>query len=159
MEGIEFIATVSARSSLPGGGRGAPGETVVSGLNPDRMARLQKLMGWSRVEPGTLNFELQVSLVEVGLEKLTPAWVEPPESVRYPEGYGHIPKLRDGWRYFRARLVTDSGELPVLAKWPAKAGRWHKTRIEVFANIKIRDHFGLTDGDTVRMIIEGEPDA
>lgn len=159
VERIEFTATASSRSSRPGGTQGAPGESVVSALNPQRMEKLRKLTGWSRVEPGTLNFQLDVSLDEAGLDKLIPAWVELPESVKYPAPYGHIPQLRQGWRYYRARLVTEAGELPVLAKWPVKPGGWHKTRIEVFAEVKIREHLVLSDGDHVTMIIESGPNA
>ena len=54
----------------------------------------------------------------------------------------------------------DGGEeLPVLANWPVKPGDWHKMRIEVFAEVKIRDRFGLNDRDTVTIIIEGGPEA
>ena len=141
---MRFNAVVSARSSKAQAG--PPGEAEVLRLNPQRLSTLLAHTGWDRLIEGTLNLEVDESIVtELGM--LSPAVREPGDTVRYPNGYSHIPRKRGAYLYFNAILSHRGKSEAILIR---TAEHPLKRRIEAFAPVLLRDALSLTDGDEVR---------
>lgn len=144
-EDMEFKATVSARSSRGRGRGGPPGEAEVLQLNPQRREKLLAHTGWPVLFDGTLNLEVDESVVE-NLGRLTPAIREPGQTVKYPPPYEHVPNRRIAYLYFDAVLAHGGKEEQVLIR---RAENPLKQRIEAFAPVRLRETLGLSDGDEV----------
>ena len=92
----KWTGRVFSRSSCGVGG--PPGEKVILALNPGRRERILEATGWSNVEPGTLNVKVGAGVLD-SLLQATPAFREPAETVIYPEGWKHIPRMRKAYLY------------------------------------------------------------
>ena len=94
---MKFHGAVQFRSSIQPG-IGPPGESEVLALNPQRSESILKATGWDRLEPGSLNLTIEAAIV-IALLKFEPTLVEDAATVRYPEGYRHIPQMRKAYYY------------------------------------------------------------
>ena len=94
---MKFHGAVQFRSSIQPG-IGPPGESEVLALNPQRSESILKATGWDRLEPGSLNLTVEAAIV-IALLKFEPTLVEDAATVRYPEGYRHIPQMRKAYYY------------------------------------------------------------
>lgn len=128
---------------------GPPGEAEILRLNSGREARLRQAMGWTAVEPGTLNLAVPTDVVERLLE-VAPAVIEEPGEVTYPSPYEAIPQRREGYLYYRGDMRSSSQAVTVLVR---RARNPIKGRLEVFAESRLRDSLNLCDGDVVNVEI------
>ena len=63
---MKFVGTVSFRSSHSPG-EGPPGESEVQQLNPQRKADILRVTGWTKLEAGSLNLEVdQTEVINLG---------------------------------------------------------------------------------------------
>lgn len=147
---MQFKATVSARSSRRSSG--PPGEAKVLQLNPQRREIILNHTGWSHLVEGTLNLEVEQSVVEI-LGHITPAIREPGQTVQYPSRYKHIPVQRVAYLYFDAILLHKGKEEPVLIR---RAENPLKERIEAFAPVMLRETLDLSDGDEITCSIKNQ---
>jgi len=145
----EFQGSVSSRSSKRPD-QGPPGEAEIQRLNPQREKLLCGSTGWTRLEPGSLNVEADEEALQTILDTRASDIFEPAESICYPPKYTHIPKLRQGYRYFHCKVVRDAVECTALVR---RAKNPLKRRVELFANLNLRDLLGVNDGDklTIRL--------
>ena len=124
---------------------GPPGEAEVLALNPARRTKILQATGWKDLFPGTLNLKVSGDSVH-RLLLCTPVIRERGDEVAYPPKYTHIPKLRVGYLYFRARIKNGDRISPVLVR---RACNPLPTRIEAFSELKLRDTLGVSDDDSV----------
>jgi CTP-dependent riboflavin kinase len=124
---------------------GPPREAEVLALNPTRRERILQAAGWKDLFPGTLNLKVTEDTVH-RLLLCTPVIRERGDDVAYPRQHAHIPKLRVGYLYFRARIKKGDRVSSVLVR---RACNPLPTRIEVFSELKLREALGLSDGDSV----------
>ena len=150
MRGMRFVGRVSARSTLRQGG--PPGEAEVLRLNPQRREAILKVTGWSELEPGTLNLEVDV-YVPHKLLKLTAALVEDGRTVNYPGMYKHIPALRGRYLYYRgiASVPDLDRQWEVLVRRAQNMPR--EGLVELFAERNLRRDLELSDGDELTVEI------
>lgn len=141
---ISFEGVVGSRSSS-GPSFGPPGEAEVLALNPQRRAAILAATGWNDIFPGTLNIEVAEEAAD-GLLRCTPLILERGEDVKYPPQYSQIPKLRIGYLYFRAMIKSRDRVASALIR---RAVNPLKTRLEVFADQRLRAALALSDGDLV----------
>lgn len=124
---------------------GPPGEAEVLALNPTRRDRILQATGWKDLFPGTLNLKVTEDSVH-RLLLCPPVIRERGADVVYPPQYAHIPELRAGYLYFRARIKNGDRVSSVLVR---RACNPLRTRIEAFSELKLRDALGVSDGDSV----------
>lgn len=96
---VTFEGRVSSRSS--NSASGPPGERVILELNPQRKEAILQLTGWPLLEPGSLNLEVVESVIDL-LPESSAALTEDGSTVEYPDGWKHIPVLRQGYLYYHA---------------------------------------------------------
>jgi hypothetical protein len=142
---------VSIRSSRPGAG-GPPGEKEILALNPQREKLILEQTGWQTLFHGSLNIECDESDLRSTLDRTCPLFLEPWQSVVYPEQYKHIPKMRDGYRYFPAILSIHGGpqHRKVLLR---RAINPLQGRIEAFCDEQLNSD-GCHEGSVAEIILE-----
>ena len=96
---------VKFRSSSPSFRGGAPGESVIHQLNPQREEKILAAMGWRCLEPGSLNLRVDDQTVD-RLLKMKELIHERPDEINYPEKYKYIPECRGGYRYYLATVTV-----------------------------------------------------
>jgi hypothetical protein len=146
MENFAFHGAVGFRSSVPGA-KGPPGEAELFKLNPQRASQILAVTSWPRLEPGSLNLEVQGDVLEK-LMSLTPAWVEDGSTVKYPPPYEAIPRKRVAYLYFRGDAIRDGKSEPVLVrrgKVPVPG------RVELFAAVSLKGLFALSAKDRLEV--------
>src|SRR3989344_8320069 len=144
---MRFQGKVQFRSSVRPGG--PPGETEVQCLNPQRVTQILDATGWDRLELGSLNLSVEDSVVG-SLLKYTPALIEDGAGVKYPQQYQHIPILRKNYYYYSGVACVNSKNQEVLIR---RAQNPIRGRVELFAPVKLKDYFGVTNGDEVTVEI------
>ena len=148
--GIEFKGIVSSRSSK--GKHWPPGEAAIQALNPQRKALILHATGWATLFPGSLNIDVQETELQQ-LLKHEPLITEPGNTVIYPAGLEHIPKMRGEYLYFKAVVTSEERNEEVLvriARNPVRLqGPVSKVRLELLAPMRLRDAINLEDGCTV----------
>lgn len=92
---------VSFRSSVRRGG--PPGERHVIQLNPRRRENILRVAGWTELEPGTLNVDLDRAQFDQ-LTSEAATWIEDGASVIYPPPYEYIPQKREAYFYYLGTL-------------------------------------------------------
>ena len=88
---------VKLRSSAPSFRGGAPGESVIYQLNPQREKKILAETGWRRLEPGSLNLCVDDETV-ASLLTVKELIFELPDEINYPDGWQHIPQRRGGYK-------------------------------------------------------------
>jgi len=146
---LAFKGRVGFRSSK--GGDGPPGETAILDLNPQRRIKILEATGWSRLEPGSLNLDVDNSSFDL-LLKQTPLLVEPSETIVYPEPYAQIPARRKAYLYYAATARAKNKTYAVLVRRAKVPG---PIRVELFAPESLKAFFGLLEGDTVEVEVGG----
>lgn len=141
-----FEGVVSSRSSKSADG--PPGERIILELNPNRREKLLELTSWRGLYPGTLNLEVDNTVLDL-LHESEAVWVEDARQVRYPNSWRHIPQLRKSYLYFEGIARSASFNIDVLIR---RAGNPAPGRVELLAPQSIRDAFHVNDGD--RLTIE-----
>lgn len=148
---VTLTGHVSFRSSVRPGG--PPGERDVIQLNPQRRDKILRIAGWTELEPGTLNVDLDGSQFDL----LTPeaaTWIEDGASVVYPPLYQHIPRKREAYFYYRGTLHIRGKTRPVVVRRAKVPG---PIRVEVYAAENLSRSLGLTSGDAVALEIRSAP--
>ena len=134
---MRFKARTSSRSST--NSLGPPGEAEIIRLNPQRRQMILARTGWPDLVEGTLNLEVDPSIViELGARE--PYIREQGESVVYPEKYKQIPKKRRAYLYFNA-IVRYGGKAEKALIRTAEVPL--KQRLEAFAPVKLRVILGI----------------
>ena len=138
---------VVSRSSKGRGG--LPSESELLELNPQREEKILKATGWKRVEPGTLNLRVDDNDVNRLLE-VKETFFEPPDEVYYPT-HQYIPEERGGYNYYFATAKSEGKTQGVLVR----RGKDNPLpgRLELFAEINLREHFRLKDDDEISLRI------
>ena len=144
MSALRFVGYVSFRSSLPNAG-GPPGEVAIHSLNPQRETQICALTGWPRLEPGSLNLDVQDDVVPK-LKALAPTWEEDGNTVIYPPSLEHIPKGRGAYLYYLGESQSGGKHQQVLVRTSRNP---LPRRVELFAPIKLKSYFGLNAKDRV----------
>lgn len=145
---VTFEGRVSSRSS--NSASGPPGERVILELNPQRKEAILQLTGWPLLEPGSLNLEVVESVIDL-LPESSAALTEDGSTVEYPDGWKHIPVLRQGYLYYHATAQAKGESIEVLVR---RARNPVPGRVELFAARGIRTALGVVDGDTVEVILD-----
>lgn len=140
-----FVGVVSLRSSK--NDNGPPGEMLILELNPQRRAKILELTGWDALEPGTLNLEVDNTVVEQLLTHKA-AFIENGETVRYPARWKHIPLLRKAYYYYRAVARVQGKHHMVMIR---RAQVPLPGRVELFASRNLKDFFGIAEGAQVEL--------
>lgn len=138
---------ISFRSSKTN--QGPPGERFVLEMNPQRRAKILELTGWARLEAGTLNVDVDLEPFDRLLRE-TAAWIEPGESVVYPQAYRHIPLQRKAYLYYRGVLDFNTESREVLVRRAECPG---PIRIEVYAPENLKTSLELKESDEIRVTI------
>ncbi len=141
---MQFHGVVQFRSSVQPG-IGPPGEKEILALNPQRMERILEVTNWDRLEAGSLNLLVENAVV-VDLFNLTAVWIEDAASVRYPEGWQHIPQIRKAYYYYPATASHVNGSQPVLVR---RALVPVPRVVELFAPGNLTSKFNLSARDLV----------
>jgi len=143
---VTFSATVRSRSSrIKGGPPRPPSETKILRLNPQRREKILEATGWEQLFPGTLNSEVAKQSVRA-LLRCTPLFTEKGETVKYPEKFAYIPKLRGGYLYYSGRILKGDKRVSVLIRGACNPLTW---LLEAFSPEKLRDVLMLSDDETV----------
>lgn len=150
MKKMRFAGIVESRSSLPQTG-GPPGESDILGLNPDRQTGILAATGWSTLYPGTLNLGVPDDVIH-RLLLYKAVYAEDGFNIRYPEKYANIPLKRIGYLYYSAMLSKDkdSEQISVLLR---RACNPLNNRVEVFAEMQLRQKLGVNDGNVVYCVV------
>ena len=140
--------TVYSRSSKPSFDpeKEPPGEAKVLPLNRKRRDRILQATGWQDVLLGTLNLRVEANVVPRLWSECECAIFESAQDVTYPTGFEHIPAVRDGWLYYRGRVIKGNDTIGVLFR---RGCNPLPEVVEVFAETKLRDRLDLSCGDTV----------
>tara|TARA_R110001583_G_scaffold194100_1_gene364277 strand:+ start:13889 stop:14323 length:435 start_codon:yes stop_codon:yes gene_type:complete len=139
---MKLIGKVLSRTMGVSPVKGAPSETEILQLNPNRKSLLLSNTSWLEIAPGTLN--LEVSAMDYSLlEDSSVSFKESGNEVIYPNGWTHIPKERSEYRYYKAKISTEV-VLIRCAKNPH-----NKRVIEIIAEYNLRNKLDLSDGDKV----------
>ena len=146
---MKFKGQVRFRSSVAPG-QGPPGEAEIQKLNPLRVAEILRVTGWARLEPGSLNLQVDPSVVSE-LNQGTPTLFEDASTIKYPSPYGGIPRLRGGYSYYLGVVQVGSAEQEVLVR---RAVNPRKDRVELFAPVSLKEHFTLSPGSVVEVSVE-----
>jgi hypothetical protein len=146
---MEFEGKVQFRSSVRLSG--PPGETEVLRLNPQREKQILEVTGWKTLKHGSLNLAVDNNVLDK-LLMYTPAFVEPGESIIYPERFQHIPKMRVEYYYYTGVARVGENSQPVLVR---RAKNPVRGRVELFAPVKLTEHFNIIAGDNVTVEIKG----
>lgn len=144
---LMLTGKVSFRSSVRRGG--PPGERDVIQLNPQRREKILHIAGWTELESGTLNVDLD----RAQFDQLTPeaaTWIEDGASVTYPPPYQHIPQKREAYFYYLGTLHV-SGETRAVVVRRAKVPG--PIRIEVYAAENLSNSLRLMAGEAVVLAI------
>jgi hypothetical protein len=144
MSALRFTGVVGFRSS-GSNPSGPPGERAVLALNPQRAEGIVNATGWARLEPGSLNLSVSNEVIDQ-LKLLKPVWEEAGSSVAYPAPYEHIPRLREAYLYYLGEAQVAGKRQQVLIRTARNA---LPGRVELFAPISLRTHFGLNERDRV----------
>ncbi|MHC5536706.1 DUF120 domain-containing protein [Singulisphaera rosea] len=108
---------------------------------------MRAIMGWDDVFPGTLNLTVAERHVE-DLLLLKEVYFEQPETINYPTP-SRIPQKRGGYNYYRCSIGhgdrTESGLIRRAASVPLRS------RLEIFASLKLRDALAIVDGDEIEV--------
>ncbi len=146
---MEFTGTVFFRSSKEQGGvpGEAPGEAEIQRKNPQRKKMILNATGWDDLFPGSLNIRVDRQVVH-RLLLCEPLIREPGETITYPEGYKHIPKMRVGYLYYKAVLTRKGNNEEVLVRRACNT-KYLEDIIEVFAPKNLKDAMSLNDGDQI----------
>ena len=147
-----FVGRVGSRSTVKPG-IGPPGEADLLRLNPDRRARILLVTGWHDLYAGSLNLEVDASVV-TALSAFTPKLIEKPNEVVYPPPYQAIPNKRGGYAYYAAHASRFGQSLPVLVR--RAVANPIPTRVELFADRLLRDHLEIKDGDDVTCVVSND---
>jgi hypothetical protein len=146
---LVFRGRVSFRSSKSGAG--PPGERTILELNPQRRAKVLEITGWGRLEAGTLNLDVDRPAFDQLLTR-SPAFVEPGETVVYPDPYKHIPMMRKAYLYYFAVAHVKDAKQNVLVRRAQVPG---PIRVELYAADNLKAFFALNEGDIVEVDIPG----
>jgi hypothetical protein len=145
---------------VPGGvGVGPPGETEIQRLNPNRRAKILETTRWHVLESGSLNLDVESTVVQA-LSERRPVIQESVDDIVYPPPYEHIPRIRQGYRYFSGILRKGTETEPVLIRCalvPPEVGRGNAPplfRIELFAATSLKTRFKLKPSDVVEVEAE-----
>ena len=141
-----FEGKVQFRSSVTPG-VGPPGEAELLVLNPEREQRIRSVTGWLRLQPGSLNLTVKPEVLEA-LAKFFPALIEDGTTITYPAPYAHIPKTRGAYLYYAALLRSGESSERVLVR---RARNPVPGRVELFAAISLKETFGLSAGNQVKV--------
>ena len=141
-----MVGCVESRSSSSDGG--APSESEIHDRNPQREEKIRKATCWQRLERGSLNLRVDENDV-ARLTEVKSLIFERPDEVCYPAGnYKCVPEIRRGWSYYLATATIGRETQEVLVR---RAVNPLKGIIELYAEVNLRVHFGLVDGDTVQV--------
>lgn len=149
---MTFTGLVQFRSSFgPLAGTGPPGESAIQRLNPDRERRILAAVGWPTLASGTLNLEVDSSVLDT-LGRLVPVVIEPASEIIYPVPFQHIPRMRRAYWYYTAFVSNLDLREPVLVR---RAENPVPGRVELFSATPLTQLFGLTAGDllTVELVV------
>ena len=143
-----FSGRVQFRSSSgPLVGTGPPGESAVQRLNPGREQRVRAATGWPALAPGSLNLEVDDSVLNE-LARRSPTLVEPANDIVYPERYKQIPKCRRAYWYYRGLVEKDGLSESVLVR---RAENPVPGRVELFSAVGLKERFNLKAGDSMNV--------
>lgn len=117
--------------------------------NKNRISTILEITNWTRIEPGTLNVEVD-TLDFDRLLSLDAAMVEPGETVFYPVPYKHIPLEREEYYYYKALLKAQNDTI-VLVRRPKTTPL--KGRLEIFSEVHLRNLFGIQDNENIELEI------
>ncbi len=148
---MNFVGRAKARSSFASiGNCVAPGERNIHDLNLQREEKIREMMGWRRLEPGSLNLCVNCEVVGklLGVKELL---FEPPCEINYPRGWQHIPNVRGGYKYYMATATAKCGTQAVLVR--RAATRPIPGLVELFSDVNLRERFSLRDGDEVEVAV------
>jgi len=147
-----FYGTYYKRSSK--GGTEVPSETTITQLNPNRTKRILAVRPkWKNVLCGTFNVRVNDSVYNE-INKIMPVLVEDKKDVIYPKGFEYIPEKRNGYLYWKCKISFNGKTVKGL--W--RAGRIRIDGVgEVFSDKFISDYLGVKEGDTVKVVVYGEP--
>jgi hypothetical protein len=148
---MTFAGRVKFRSSLGTASSGPPGESEIQRRNPDRVERIRAITGWDTLALGTLNLDVNESVLEQ-LGRLTPTLVEDATLIVYPAPYEHVPGYRRAYWYYLAHAEKGGVIERVLVRRAAKpvAGT-----VELFSAERLVTKLSLSEGDTVVVSIIG----
>ena len=142
---------VKLRSSAPSFRGGAPGESVIHQLNPQREKKILAETGWRRLEPGSLNLCVDDETVD-RLLKVKELIFELPDEINYPDGWQHIPQRRGGYKYYLA-TTTVRGKIEEVLVRRAIHPVPGPGRIELFAAVNLRNRLGLQNGEAIQVTV------
>ena len=149
---MNFVGIVRFRSSSPSSD-GPPGESKVQQRNPRRERLVLQATGWAALSPGSLNLEVEKETTH-SLLAYEPLVVEDTSSLSYPSGWEHIPKLRQGYVYYAGSVCrTDYEDAQEVVVRRAFNVTGIEQRLELLAPRELKEHFQLSDGDTLDVTI------
>nr|NQU91123.1 DUF120 domain-containing protein [Bacteroidota bacterium] len=146
----KFTGQVYLGSSV--GNAGPPGETEISKHNPQRIIKLIELCSFDSLEPGTLNLNVDESVVKF-LKNLNPDWLEPPNEINPPNDHYDIHYKRGGYKYFSGVIIKDIYSIKIIARIGAVNPL--PNTVEIYSNQKVRNKLALNDGDKIDVYILG----
>ena len=130
---------------------GPPGEAKIHTLNPHRVKRILEVTGWDFLEPGSLNIEVEIGVVD-DLLKYEPTFTEDGKDVNYPEKYKRIPLLRIAYHYYLGYARTDTEEQQVLVRRVVNPVTNH--RVELYGPVSLKKKYQLEVGDEIVVRLE-----
>ena len=142
---------VKLRSSAPSFRGGAPGESVIYQLNPQREKKILAETGWRRLEPGSLNLCVDDETV-ARLLTVKELIFDLPDEINYPDGWQHIPQRRGGYKYYLATTTVRGKTEEVLVRraiHPVPG----PGRIELFAAVNLTNRLGLQNGENIQVTV------
>lgn len=137
----------SFRSSIRSGG--PPGERDIIKLNPQRRENILRITGWTELEPGTLNVDLDRAQFDQLTSEIA-IWIEDGASVVYPPNYQHIPKKREAYFYYLGKLHFKGETRAVVVRRAKVPG---PIRVEVYAAENLSSSLELKNGEAIRLEI------
>lgn len=105
---------------------------------------------WSRLESGSLNLRVSGEVLDT-LKTHEPTIEEEGSTVHYPKPYQHIPELRKKYLYYFAIARANDTQAEVLVR---RAENPVPNRLELFAEVNLRDFLGVQDGDELTVEIK-----
>ncbi len=132
-------------------------ESEIIKVNPNRQNKLMEIGGWDKLELGTLNLAVNPEIVEQ-LKTIPAFWYEDPNTISIPDEYPdyEIHFIRGGYNYFKCAVQGQNASYGAILRIAAKKPL--KRTVELYADIKLRTHLGVTDGDwlSVKIFIRNE---
>lgn len=147
---MKFEGRVQFRSSKIPGSVGPVGETEILKLNPGREKLIVSATGWPRLEPGSLNLEVDQVVVDQ-LLRYKPLIEEDGRFIKYPKPYENIPKKRGVYFYYMASASANGKVQQVLVRRARNALR---NRIELFAPVLIKSTLCVTENDYISIKVD-----